>query len=326
MARIRAQAEDFRVDEVLGFDPDGEGEHWLIRVRKRDQNTEFVARALGRAFGVRARDIGYCGLKDRHAVTTQWFSLLKPGRPVVAGGLEGDENIEIIEVHRHRRKLRRGIHRANQFGLRLRDTDVDIEALYNRVDLIREHGMPNYFGDQRFGRGGANLERARQVFSAPSRNKIPGMVLSAARSELFNRVLAARIDQGNWSQVVSGEVLMLDGSRSVFTCEEPDNLTRQRVLALDVHPTGPMWGRGDTSVGFDAAAIEARALQDDDGVLLREGLEQAGLKQERRALRVRVDGLKATPEADSVFNLSFRLPRGAYATALLHELVQLHPD
>ena len=146
------------------------------------------------------------------------------------------------------------------------------------------------------------------------------MLLSAARSALFNRVLDARVADGSWNRALDGEVWMLDGSRSVFGPEPFDDALAARLAAFDIHPTGPLWGRGELRTTGAARAIETDALSEPVLVRLREGLEAAGLKQERRALRLRPDDLAWEWLGDDVLQLTFALPPGAYATTVLAEL------
>ena len=110
----------FDVTEDLGFDLSDDGEHDFLWIEKRDANTAWVARQLARHAGVSARDVGYAGLKDRQAVTTQWFSIHLPGRSDPDWAALDEPQIQVLECTRNRRKLRRGVHRANRFRLRLR--------------------------------------------------------------------------------------------------------------------------------------------------------------------------------------------------------------
>ncbi len=308
--------------ELLGFDADGEGDHALVQVRKRGLNTQAVARQLGRTAGVRAVDVGYAGLKDRNAVTVQWFSVNLSGvNEPDWSRLDGD-NMRIVQVARHRRKLRRGVHRGNRFSLRLVEVEGSREELIDRLRLVSERGVPNYFGEQRFGRNQANLARAYALLSRESRERDGhkrGLYLSAARAMLFNRVLSARVDQGAWDKALPGDVMMLAGTHSIFLARVVDEAIDSRLAAGDIEATGPLWGRGKAPVSEDAAQIEREALRGCEDWC--RGLEGFGLKQERRPLRVRpADMAWEFPETD-VLALSFALPAGAYATTVLRELV-----
>jgi len=194
-AQVRACPEDFRVDELRDGEPDGEGEHLLLHIRKRNRNTDEVARALARCAGVRARDVSYCGLKDRVAVTTQWFSVWLPGKSDPDWSPILSEDLELLSQVRTRRKLQRGGLRGNQFTLVLREVQGDRAALEERLATVVEHGVPNYFGEQRFGREGSNLAAAEAMFGGRrvKDHHRRGLYLSAARSLLFNEVLAARV-------------------------------------------------------------------------------------------------------------------------------------
>lgn len=319
---IRSCPEDFRVDEELGFEPDGEGEHLLINLRKRNRNTDQVARELARHAGVRARDVSYCGLKDRVAVTTQWFSIWLPGKPDPDWSAVEDDDVQVITQARHRRKLPRGALRANRFTIVLRDIQGDRDALEQRLATIKENGVPNYFGEQRFGRNGSNLQSAQAMFAGRKvKDKhLRGLYLSTARSFLFNEVLAERVRAGNWNQVLPGEALMLAGSRSYFIANELDDEVLRRHAEKDVLPSGPLWGRGELPPKLEAQALELSVLAGQ--TMFREGLEKAGLKQERRSLCLSVEDFQWQwlPEGEHL-QLQFSLPAGCYATSVLRELV-----
>ncbi|RRQ20030.1 tRNA pseudouridine(13) synthase TruD [Thiohalobacter thiocyanaticus] len=321
-ARLRVEPEDFAVIELPLVEPAGEGEHAWLWVRKRGQNTDWVAGQLARLAGVKPRDVSYAGLKDRHAVTEQWFSVQLPGRPDPDWNALEAEGVTVVEARRHSRKLRRGALRGNRFRLRLRDFDGDAGALMERAALLNVRGLPNYFGAQRFGRDGGNLEAARRMFADP-RRRLPrqkrGLYLSAARSFLFNRVLAERVRRGDWDRCLAGDVMQLDGRSALFAAPECEPELETRLKALEVHPTGPLWGRGESLCSGECARLEADCLAAE--AELREGLERAGPELDRRALRVRVEGLQVTPEGSDLW-LEFDLPAGSYATVLLDQLVE----
>jgi len=323
-ARFKQSPADFRVDEELGFEPDGSGEHELLLVEKTGLTTPEAQQALSSAFGLPLQKISYAGLKDKHAVTSQWFSLhshqdCEQRKELPAG-------IRVLQRVRNRRKLQRGSHRGNRFVVTLRDCrELPATSVWQqRLQHIERDGVPNYFGPQRFGFGGGNLNQAARWFAAetqmPQRNQ-RSMLLSAARSFIFNAVLSERVAQASWNHILAGEVLALAGSSATFAGSRatPEEL-QERLDQFDIHPTGPLWGEGSlVSTGNVAAmetAIASRYPQ------FTAGLIQHGLRQERRPLRVQVADLAATVQ-DGVMTLDFRLTRGAYATAVLRELVQM---
>ena len=318
---IRQLPEDFHVDELLPFEAEGAGEHLWVHLRKRGENTDFVARALARAVGVPPRAVGYAGLKDRHAVTTQWFSIHAPKDPPAQWAERLPDSCEVLSVTRGRRKIRTGSLRGNRFGLIVRDCAGDAEALAASLDALVRGGVPNYFGEQRFGRERANLRQAQALFSGESEvrdRKRRGLYLSAARSWIFNQVLDRRLRQGTWDRLLDGEVLNLDGSHSWFRAEQIDDTLRARYAELDVHPTGPLWGRGELDSSGEVAELESAVGA--EWSAFAEGLASHGLKQERRALRMRL--LDVTHEwlEPDVLRLELELPAGAYATTVLREL------
>lgn len=324
-ARIRTTPEDFRVEELDAFAPSGAGEHLLLVVEKRGMNTAFAAKAIAQWAGIAESGVGYAGLKDRHALTVQRFSVHLPGReaPDVAR-LEAATGLRVRAVARHARKLPRGALAGNRFTLVLREVQGDAAAIEDRLRAIAARGVPNYFGEQRFGRGGDNVGNALAMFAGRRvAREQRSHLLSAARAQLFNRVLAARVRAGAWDAALEGEVWMLDGSRSVFGPVPLDDTLRQRLDTFDLHPTAPLWGRGALRSEGAAAALENEALSDAQSLALRAGLEAAGLKQERRATRLRPADLAWTWLDPAALELRFQLPPGTYATTLLAEL--LHP-
>ena len=309
MARgvLRAEPEDFVVEEQLSFAPAGAGQHVLLKVRKRDANTQWVARELSRACGCRSMDVGYAGLKDRRAVAVQWFTVPRTRITLEAWQSITGEGFEVLEAHAHTRKLPRGALEGNRFSIRIREVDADDSALAARLEVIAAHGVPNYFGPQRFGRDGANLRG----------DQPRGFVLSATRSLIFNAVAAERVSESSWAQLEEGDIANLDGRGSVFAAG-PDPTLRERCDRLEIHPTGPLWGHGAPSSSGRIGALEkAVAARFSKECAL---VEQAGMEQERRALRLAVRELQWHRD-DAGIALSFRLARGAFATVVLREIV-----
>lgn len=320
-ARLRSQPEDFVVDEILGFAPSGQGEHLLVRIRKRERTTEQVAAFLARALGVSRSAVGYAGMKDKWAVTQQWFSVQLPGRDVDLPLGEFGPGIEVLAAGRHDKKLRRGVLRGNRFRLRLRGIEAAPAAISVRLARISRYGVPNYFGEQRFGRRGDNVAQARELLAGRSRVRdraLRGILLSAARSYLFNQVLAERLRQGLWASAIEGDLLVLDGRNSLFPVDKVDAIIRQRVLAQEIHPSGPLCGRGGPQPTAAAAALEQQVLAAEAELV--DGLAAAGLEGARRALRLRVGELAWWFPAPGELELNFGLPAGAYATSVVREV------
>jgi len=322
--RLRAEPEDFVVDEDLGFTPSGTGAHVLLRVRKRGANTEWVAREIARAAGCRPPDVGFAGMKDRHAVTTQWFSVPSPRGATYVGDmiaaltpLKG-EGFEVLEAHPHAKKLPRGALAGNRFAIRVRDVSAADADIAERVDAIARDGLPNFFGPQRFGREGANLRKISPDLSGVQPRERT-YVLSAARSLIFNSVLTERVGDGSWCRLEVGDVANLDGKGSVFVVDAVDDLMVDRAAALDVHPTGPMWGKGEL-----LSAGRVRELEQRIGSELEEPCAlviAAGMNQERRALRLSVRELGWERSGADVL-VRFWLTKGSFATTVLRELFE----
>jgi tRNA pseudouridine13 synthase len=324
-AVLRSEPEDFEVEEDLGFAPSGSGPHLLLRVRKRNANTQWVARQLAAAAGCRASEVGYAGLKDRRAVAVQWFSVPRSRAEVRWDEVRSAE-FAVLETHAHGRKLPRGALAGNRFSVRLRTTAGDgaqlAAALGPRLEVLLRCGVPNYFGPQRFGREAANLTAAPDAAAGRSREQ-RGFLLSAARALVFNAVLGARVSDGSWERLLPGDLAVLDGRGSLFAVPVPDATLMTRCTRLEIHPTGPMWGAGDPQTLAEVHALERRVAAQLDPYCVQ--CVQAGMRQERRSLRLAVRELRCEPERDAVV-LRFRLARGSFATAVLRELVETQSD
>ena len=317
-ATLKDSAADFVVSERLGFAPDGGGAHLLLEVRKSGCDTLQVARALARHAGCAPRDVGFAGLKDRIALATQWFSV-PAQRP--AGDWHGHAGpgFEVRLAAPHSRKLRRGALVGNDFRIVLRDCTVEAAALATRLAAIAGRGVPNYFGPQRFGRDGGNLDAVAHWCGTgrlPAGREPRAFVISAARALCFNALLAERVAMGSWDRLLPGEFVNLDGRNSYFVAADIDAALVARLERHDLHPTGPLAGRGPVPESA-AGALEKEVL--DGFARLRARLETAGVEAARRALRVRPQGLRGEC-AGGQLTLEFGLPAGAYATAVVREI------
>ncbi|MEJ2257610.1 MAG: tRNA pseudouridine(13) synthase TruD [Woeseiaceae bacterium] len=307
-ATLRSVPDDFQVTEILDWPFSGDGEHDYLWIEKTGANTEWVARQLARHAGVQARDVGYAGLKDRHAVTRQWFSVPRWNTPDWTALFA--EGVAVLDVQRHQKKLRRGAHRGNRFRIVLRGDGfaAAADALGSRLELIREQGVPNYFGEQRFGRGGANLKLTDDWAAG---RRLPrhkrSLAISTVRSFLFNEQLDARVQDGTWNRLLPDDVANLDGTGSVFDVAEVDEELVRRCAELDIHPTGVLAGEGS---GLGSAAW-------------RNALDNARVEPGARSLRLRVDDL-CHEAVDAGMVVTFFLRRGAYATSVLREIATCH--
>jgi tRNA pseudouridine13 synthase len=313
--RLRVEPEDFQVEEQLGFAPSGTGPHVLLKVRKRNANTEWIAKQLAHAVGCKSFDVGFAGLKDRRAVATQWFTVPQPRKADVALADLRTAEFEVLEAHAHSRKLPRGALAGNRFDIRIRDFEGDEAAVEGRLDTLARGGVPNYFGPQRFGRDGGNLARigTDPRLLHPNDRKF---ALSAARSLIFNAVLAARVGEGTWCRLEAGDVANLDERGSVFAVESVDEELRERTERLDLHPTGPMWGAGELLTRDRIRALEERVAAEFPEAIA----SLAMMRQERRSLRLAVRDLTWHREG-STLQVAFRLTKGSFATTVLRELL-----
>lgn len=317
---IRTLPEDFIVEETLAFQPSGSGEHVFLQIQKTGENTEFVARQLARFANVRQRDIGFAGLKDRHALTTQWFSVWLP---------KGDEpnwqnfsttNIQVLHVTRHARKLKRGVLANNRFQLTIKNWQGDEIRTLEQLSLLKLHGVPNYYGSQRFGHNGQNINKALAMFAGEKVGREQrSLYLSSARSFLFNEILATRIEQKNWHQGLNGDVLMIDSSHSCFACETIDDDIYARLKQNLLHPTGTLFGKGLSRLSSLALELENTVFEKYPD--LAKGLQAFDVERNQRALRVQAANLTWKFNDPQTLILEFKLPAGSYATAVLREII-----
>ena len=320
--KYRSCPEDFIVEEINAFEAHGEGEHLLLTIEKRGLNTAFVAKELSKWAGIGEMGVGYAGLKDRHAVTRQRFTVHLPKKIAPDFDAMNIEGVKLLEWQWHHRKLPRGALAGNLFTLILRDVVGDKAAIENRLEKIRDYGLPNYFGEQRFGRERANVGMALKMFAGDRvKREQRSIYLSAARSEIFNAALASRIQNKNWLSALEGEVWMINGSHSIFGPETFTDELRARLEKLEIHPTGPMWGKGELRTQAEVA--EGELTMANSHQELCRGLEAADLKQERRSLRIQVMDLAWSWLENDQLQCRFSLPPGAYATELLAELGEL---
>ncbi|MEZ4332706.1 MAG: tRNA pseudouridine(13) synthase TruD [Myxococcota bacterium] len=323
---IRSRPEDFVVVEEPLYPPSGTGAHLFLEIEKRGRTTEQVARELGRRLAVDPREVGYAGRKDRHAVTRQWFSV--PGVDVDRARALELEGASIVSAIPHAHKLRTGHLRANRFDLALRSQTVvtaeTLAALTLRAESLVRRGMPNRFGEQRFGRSGDNAESARALLSGrlrPRDRRHARFLLSALQAEVFNAVLDERI--AGYDDVLIGDLARVEESGGLFWVDDLER-ERPRARRFEISATGPIFGTKVRAPRGEAAALEARVfarhgIPADGSLVLPRGLRAPGT---RRPLRVRPDGLELGPLADGPgLRLGCRLPAGAYVTVLVECLV-----
>lgn len=365
-ADFKAVASDFIVNELMAVDFANEGEHLWLHLEKTHLNTAYVAKLLAKWADIPAHDVSYSGLKDRHAVTSQWFSLrlpkkIAPEQPFtdfIKTWLNPDETITLLAKHWHNKKLQRGTHKFNRFIITLKQVVGNTSAINAQLEQIKANGIPNYFGEQRFGQDDGNLDKALELFATGrvngrklhpkfDRDKI-SYYLSSARSELFNAVVAKRVALGKWNTPINvgDEVFNLAGTNSIFTVENVENPTslnpllpkgdlqdgqseRQnsheqilaRLASHDIHLTAPMWGAGELASRGEVAELEKAVIASNDRYQqLATGLENQGLKQQRRAIRLLPQQMAWRWEDDSLI-LDFELPSGSFATSVVAMLM-----
>ena len=318
--RIRTVNADFQVREQLGFELSGNGEHDYLLIEKDGANTTWVSRRLADFANMAESEVGFAGMKDRHAVTTQWFSVRR------AAGIKVDwAKLELDGVHiqlesRHNRKLRRGAHTGNHFRIAMKNVTRSDDEVSEHLARIRVAGVPNYFGEQRFGRDGSNLNMAIDYFSGKrmSRSK-RSMALSASRSFLFNYILDDRVRGGTWNILLPGDCANLDGSGSIFCVAAVDDKLKKRIDELDIHPSGALWGVGPLQSDGDVASREQTVVGQFPQLV--DGLTNERVQQARRGLRLNVRDFNWEQDGDTL-TLEFFLMRGGFATAVLREIAR----
>lgn len=319
---LKSIPEDFIVKEDLGFELDGEGEHVMVRVEKTGCNTLFVAEQLAKFAKISARVVSYAGLKDRHAVTEQWFCLQMPGKDTPDFSAWQLEGCRVLAVTRQKRKLRIGSLKGNQFEITLRDIS-NANDVEQRMQKIATSGVPNYFGEQRFGRDGQNLTQAlrwaNQEIQVRERNK-RSFYLSAARSAMFNHVASERIAQGIQQQVLLGDALQLTGRGSWFvaTQEELPSL-QSRLLSSELSVTAPLPGDGELGTQDDALAFETACLTEYQAVIPL--MQRERVSPVRRAIITKPQNFSWQWLDDSTVKLAFFLNSGCFATSVVREII-----
>ncbi|MFL5338690.1 MAG: tRNA pseudouridine(13) synthase TruD [Gemmataceae bacterium] len=321
---IRRQPEDFEVEEIPAYEPTGQGDHLFLWVEKRGVGAEFFVRQISKRLGVPPADVGTAGLKDRHAVTRQWVSVPAAAEPRLPQ-LDGD-GIRVLQVSRHTNKLRPGHLRGNRFRILIRGADSEQTATVESIlERIRSHGLPNFYGEQRFGRDGETSTLGLAMLRGESTDRRPGfflrkLALSAAQSWLFNDYLGRRLNEGLLRRVLAGDVMAKWPAGGMFVAEDVSR-EQERFDAREIVTAGPMFGRKTFAAAGQAIEREAAVLR--DAGLTAANFDGFGklVQGTRRHNLVYIDDLAAAWEADGV-RLTFKLPAGSYATVLLREVMK----
>lgn len=328
-AQFKSKDEDFQVTEILGYEPIGEGEHIYLWVRKTGLNTAYLAEQIACFTGLPLRAVTYAGRKDKHALTEQWFSVHFPGKGEFDWSKLNEPGAEVLKSIRHNKKLRTGVLKGNRFKITLRQLS-SISGIEERLAQIKTNGVPNYYGSQRFGntqydpRGG-NLVLAEKMINGETirnRNK-RSMAISALRSWFFNEMLHNRLQNDQLSKPWCGDVMQLAGTNSFFCATQIDPSINKRLAKRDIFLSAPLWGKGPLASQNEALQFEQKLAQQHPTIA--KTLEDLGLKQERRAINLFPNDLEWSLANDTL-NLSFSLPAGTFATAVLRELVQLQEN
>jgi tRNA pseudouridine13 synthase len=318
---LKSSADDFEVEEVLGFEPSGEGEHLFLWVEKRGLSTNELITRIARDYGLPPANFGYSGLKDKHALTRQWLSLHLPGKADPFETPQGD-GYQVLSQARHHKKLRPGTHKFNRFRLCLREVAELSELSRQQIERVKITGFANYFGQQRFGRKQDNVEQAlSQLGTRRLSRSRKSILLSALRSHLFNLILAERIQLGHWELPLNGDVFMLRGSHSIFSDELNEELL-QRFQQLDISNCASMFGAGRSMMSGMPLEIEQRIFADNPQIT--DALQKQDSRLQMRPLRVAADSLGYDYDAaEAVLEIELELPAGSYMTTVLEHFLVL---
>jgi tRNA pseudouridine13 synthase len=313
---LKNSPEDFCVEENLGFELTGEGEHLFLLIEKKLLNTEEMAKILAQKLKLPIRAISYAGMKDKYARTIQWFSLHLPGMDdPILDDLQ-DLQYRVLKAIRHNKKLKVGALKSNRFYIKVHNFNYDEADLSVRIQKVTSNGVPNYFGPQRFGNNGRNLERAKDLLLEGKKFKdrhLRGIYYSTARAFIFNEILSKRVGMGNWNNPLTGDVMMLTGSHSVFQVPEITEDIYQRIASHDISPAGVLWGEGKELLEREALEIQTQTLEP----LLPwcSALEQHRLQKLYRSMVLVPEDLQFQEN-----EFRFSLPSGAFATSVLREI------
>jgi len=326
---LKTTPEDFVVEELPAYLPSGAGEHLYLWLEKRDVSADFLLDRLARALSVSRGDIGTAGIKDRRAVTRQWVSV--PARSAALISELAMDGVTVLDSALHGNKLRTGHLVGNRFEIRLRGINDSAATVAPRlVELLKARGVPNLYGDQRFGIDDQTLslglsilrgDRSPRSIPYSKRKFLLRLALSAVQSAMFNEALAERLRAGTLDQVQPGDVMQVTASGGCFVAEDTA-VEQHRRDSGETVITGPMYGPRMKSA-------EAEVREFESGVLSRWGFEASAFEKfpdltsgTRRPYLVPAGNLEATLDNDSLL-LRFQLPAGAYATSVVREFLKV---
>jgi tRNA pseudouridine13 synthase len=319
---FKTAAEDFQVEEVLGYELTGSGEHIYVWLEKQNLNTAYVGEQLAKQFNLPLRQVSYAGRKDKYALTRQWFGLHIPGKTDPDFNQFSLEGAKILRHIRHNKKLKTGNLKSNKFTILIRHLKP-ANDLMQRLEQVKEGGVPNYFGPQRFGNNNSNLHLGQTLLDGQTvrnRNK-RNLAISALRSWLFNNTVSERVAQKHFSQPFDGDAMILSGSNSFFVSDNLDKELGERLNKRDIQLSAPLWGKGELDSRNDAQQFELDVAHSQS--TLCHTLEEIGLEQQRRAISLYANNMNWQLD-EGQLALQFELPTGCFATSILRELIDYH--
>lgn len=319
--QLRTLPQDFQVEEIPAYMPQGDGEHLYLQLQKTGHTTAHVLRELCAQLGVRDRDVGVAGLKDRHAVTTQWISL--PAKYEERLGRFSLDGVAILDVSRHTNKLGLGHLHGNRFTVRVRGAAGQADLAQDILGQLTRLGVPNYFGPQRFGLGGLNAEEGLRVLRGESRltdPRVKRFLTSSVQSAVFNRFVSLRLERGVFHSLLAGDMAKKHTTGGVFMVEDAA-VESPRALAGEVSATGTLFGKKTKPLTLDAGSLEQEALAT-FGLSTQAFASRRG---DRRLTRIFLADTHVLPHEDG-YSVTFTLPKGSFATSVLREIMKVDVD
>ena len=326
--RIREISEDFIVEEIPAYEPNRAGEHLFINLTRSGMNTRYLMDKLASILELKKDDIGYAGLKDRYAVVTQTFSIFfgyeKPAIDDVKEIISNALPVTVNWAEYHSKKIRSGHLRGNKFTIKVNKLDVSISQAWELTEdilrTLKEQGLPNYYGPQRIGVEGNNMNRGYEIIKGRLRLRdrwLNRFLVSSYIDHIFNIYIAERIEKGFYDKLMLGDIAKKASTGGLFVVE---NLEEEQ-LRYDCHEinfTAPIYGPKMWFAEKDSEKFERRILEEAEITL--EELKKVKVRGSRRVGRINPE-IKVE-KTDKGLKFQFSLPKGSYATTVLREIMK----
>jgi tRNA pseudouridine13 synthase len=325
--QLKETPSHFVVEEIPLYEPCGQGGHLYVLLTREGWNTRDVAEALAGLYSMPVREVGYAGMKDRHARCTQAFSLPQLA-PADAERIAQELPFQVHWARQHTNKLKTGHLLGNRFRIRVSQLSTPVDEALARAQAIAraiaQRGIPNFYGAQRFGLEGRNVEKGRQALLNPQPRGdrwLRKLMISAYQAYLFNAYLVRRIDLGLFQQLLPGDIAKKSDTGGMFEVQDAQ-AEQPRYARGEIHFTGPMYGAKMWAAGGQAGQLEAAVL--DEAGLTQDHFRQAAVAGTRRPARIWLPTIEIA-SGDDTLSLAFALPKGSFATVVLREFTKTDP-